>query len=113
MTSILFNRKNGKIIRFKISGHTGKAEAGKDVLCAAISSIAQSTAVGLTEILKLDPELKFDDGFMEVILNEQDYKNEIVQVLMETCLKSLKEIVKNIDEMEECNCKNTSAGSRG
>ena len=25
----------------------------------------------------------------------------------------LKEIVKNIDEMEECNCKNTSAGSRG
>ena len=95
MTNIVFNRKNGKIIRFRISGHTGKAEAGKDVLCAAISSIAQSTAVGLTEILKLDPELKFDDGFMEVILNEQDYKNEIVQVLMETCLKSLKEIVKN------------------
>lgn len=95
MTNIVFNRKNGKIIRFRISGHTGKAEVGKDVLCAAISSVAQSTAVGLTEILKLDPELKFDDGFMEVILNEQDCQNEIVQVLMETCLKSLKEIVKN------------------
>ena len=95
MTNISFSRKNGKIIRFRISGHTGKAEAGKDVLCAAISSVAQATALGLTEVLNLNIYLKIDDGFMEVKLNEDHLENEFAQILLETCMKSLKEIVKN------------------
>lgn len=95
MTNIIFNRKNGKIVSFIISGHTGKAEAGQDVLCAAISSVAQSTAVGIVEILHYDPYLKFGDGLMELRLSQKDAENESVQILMETCLKSLKEIVKN------------------
>lgn len=95
MTNIIFERKNGKIIRFRLSGHVGKAEFGKDVVCAAISSVAQSTAVGLCEVLKLDVELKFDDAFMSLSLKECDYENEIAQVLLETCLKSLREIKKN------------------
>jgi len=96
MTSILFNRKNGKIIRFKISGHTGKAEFGKDILCSAISSVAQSTLVGITEILDLEPKkLQIEDGFLEFELSEKHYEDKSVQLLLETCLKSLKEIVKN------------------
>ncbi len=96
MTNIIFNRKNEKIVRYKISGHTGKAEFGKDILCAAISSIAQSALVGITEVLNIEPKvLKVEDGLLEFELNEKDYDNASVQLLLETCLKSLKEIVKN------------------
>lgn len=96
MTKIIFNRKNGKIIRFVISGHTGKDEFGKDVLCAAISSVSQSALVGITEILKLEPKvLKISEGYLEFELQNQDYDNQSSQLLLETCLKSLKEIVKN------------------
>ena len=96
MTKVVFNRKNGKIIRFVISGHTGKAEYGKDVLCAAISSVAQNALVGITEILNIEPKiLKIDDGYLEFEISKQDADNESVQLLLETCLKSLKEIVKN------------------
>ncbi len=96
MTKVIFNRKNGKIIRFVISGHTGKAEYGKDVLCAAISSVSQNALVGITEILNIKPEiLKIDDGYLEFELQKQDYNNEFAQLLLESCLKSLKEIVKN------------------
>jgi len=96
MTKVIFNRKNGKIIRFVISGHTGKEEFGKDVLCAAISSVAQNALVGITEILNREPKiLKIDDGYLEFELQKQDYDDQSVQLLLETCLKSLKEIVKN------------------
>lgn len=96
MTNIIFSRKNGKIIRFKISGHTGKAEFGKDILCSAISSVSQSALVGVTEILKIEPKiLKIHDGYMEFELKNEDFDNQSVQLLLETCLKSLKEIVKN------------------
>ena len=95
MTNIVFYRKNGKIIRYNVSGHTGKASVGEDVLCAAISSVVQSTAVGITEILKLDPKLNIKDGYLDLQLKEEDVSNQNVQVLLETCLKSLKEIVKN------------------
>lgn len=96
MTNIIFNRKNGKIIRFKISGHTGKAEFGKDILCSAISSVLQSALVGITEILNLEPKvLKIHDGYLEFELKDEDFENQSAQLLLETCLKSLKEIVKN------------------
>ena len=96
MTNIIFDRKNGKIIRFKISGHTGKAEFGKDILCSAISSVSQSAVVGIVEVMKLKPKvLKIHDGYLEFELEERDYENDSAQILLETCLKSLKEIVKN------------------
>ena len=96
MTNIIFNRKNGKIIRFKISGHTGKAEFGKDILCSAISSVAQSALVGITEILNIEPLiLKVDDGYLEFELKQENFEDSSVQLLLETCLKSLKEIVRN------------------
>ena len=93
--NIVFYRKNGKIIRYKVSGHTGKAEYGKDILCSAISTAVQTIAVGITEILNLEPKLKIDDGYFELEMKEKDVDNQNVQILLETGLKSLKEIVKN------------------
>ena len=39
MTKIVFFRKNGVYYGFKEEGHTGYAEAGEDVLCAALSAM--------------------------------------------------------------------------
>ena len=96
MTNIVFYRKNGKIVRYKVSGHTGKAEYGKDILCSAISTAVQTIAVGITEVLNLEPKkIKIDDGYFEIEVKDEDVANENVQILLETGLKTLKEIVKN------------------
>ena len=39
MTKICFFKKNGVYYGFEETGHTGFAEAGEDILCAAISSM--------------------------------------------------------------------------
>ncbi len=36
---------------FSVSGHSGYADAGEDIVCAAVSSAVQLTANGITEIL--------------------------------------------------------------
>ena len=56
-------------VGFEMSGHSGYAEDGSDIICAAVSSCAYMTANTLTEIVGLDPEIKVKDGYMKLILN--------------------------------------------
>ena len=95
MTNITFYKNNEKITKMEVKGHTGKDVQGKDVLCSAISSVSQNAAVGIVEVLKLDAELKISDGYLSLKLKKEDVDNEMAQVILKTCLISLKEIVKN------------------
>lgn len=45
-----FFRKNGEITGFKVSGHAGYDESGKDIVCASVSSAVMMTANLITEI---------------------------------------------------------------
>ena len=57
---------------FEISGHSGYAEVGNDIVCAAVSSAAYMCANTLTEILGLKPELSETDGTMKLKLNTEE-----------------------------------------
>ena len=96
MTKITFYRNENLIIGFEVSGHTGKAERGKDLLCSQISTVAQLAVVGIKEVLKLNAFCEISDGYLKVKVNNKDAKEKEVQVIFETCLKSFKSII--IDE---------------
>ncbi len=49
MTTASFFKKNGKFYKFRISGHSGYAEEGSDIICAAISSMAMLTINNITD----------------------------------------------------------------
>ena len=56
----------GRIASFKVSGHSGYAEDGSDIVCAAVSTAVQSVALGAQEVLGIENcYLSVDDGFME------------------------------------------------
>ena len=63
MTKCEFFRENGRINGFSVSGHSGYAEAGQDILCAAITA-----AVTLTEAIIND----VCGGKAKVRVKEQD-----------------------------------------
>lgn len=52
----------GRILRLAIRGHAGYAEAGRDVVCAAVSAIAQTALLGLEERLGLHPAVRLASG---------------------------------------------------
>ncbi len=103
MTNIKFIKdKNKNYISLIVSGHTGFAEYGQDILCASISSIACSLALGLTKVLKIKAKIvkKDDEGFLKILmpsnLNQTQFDKS--NVLFETAMVSFLDLIKGYKE---------------
>ena len=49
MITCSFFKSNEKYVRFRISGHSGYAESGSDIVCAAVSAMAMLTVNNITD----------------------------------------------------------------
>ncbi|MGL4253923.1 MAG: ribosomal-processing cysteine protease Prp [Fusobacteriaceae bacterium] len=96
MTKIEIFKKNGRIVRYRSTGHAGYADHGEDILCAAISTNLQFPLAGMTEILNLVPKFEIDDGFLEVDLRGLDLKGKDceINILLESMALMLRELKK-------------------
>ena len=94
MINILVLKDNQKNIKFiEATGHSGYAEEGQDIVCSAVSSLLETLANGLTEVVKAQAEVKVDESIplLSVKLNETDKKKcEYAQILMQSTLLGLK-----------------------
>lgn len=59
-------------VGFEVSGHSGYADEGRDIICSAVSSCAYMTANTATEIMGLSPEIEVKDGYMRLIFNDTE-----------------------------------------
>lgn len=86
MIEAVLTRENGKIISFEVSGHAGYSKKGSDIICAAVSTVTQQTAVGILDYLKLNVKTKVKDGFLSLDLSQTDKmgKDKEVDTLLET-----------------------------
>ena len=50
MTDVIITRKNNHIVAVSASGHTGYGESGEDIVCAGISTLIQSSLLGLLQV---------------------------------------------------------------
>ena len=94
MTKIVIYKSKSHILGFEISGHTGYAEEGSDIVCSAVSSMSQMVVVGIKDVLKLNAFVEISDGYLKLKLSQKDVENECSEVLLKAFEKSLKEIVK-------------------
>lgn len=72
MTVVRFIKYGESITGFELQGHSGFAEEGEDIVCAAVSSATYMTANTITEILAIDADVSVDDGFLSMKLSSQD-----------------------------------------
>ena len=95
-TVTFFRSSDGVLIGYQSQGHTGYAEAGSDIVCAAVSALTQTTLNGLKNILKAPLMFEADDSeaFIEVrILPEASSQQlEQAQLLLRTLLEGLQAI---------------------
>ncbi len=69
MTKInLLTLANGELVGFRITGHSGFAEGGSDIVCASISSVAYMVANTITEIIKVSAEIDVDENNGDMLL---------------------------------------------
>ena len=58
MTTITFRSEGGRIIGFDSQGHSGYAEEGADIVCAAISSTTDLVIATINDVLGLAASVK-------------------------------------------------------
>ena len=72
MTTVALLLRGGELVGFDITGHTGLARSGQDILCAAISSAAYLTANTIIEIISAEAKTAVADGKMSLLVSARD-----------------------------------------
>ena len=78
MIKVSFFKKGDSFIGFELSGHSGYAEEGSDIICSSVSSVAYMVANTLTEILGENAAITLDDGYMKLIAENVSDKNQVL-----------------------------------
>ena len=96
-TTVTFlKRSDGALIGYSAIGHSGYAEAGADIVCAAISALTQTTLNGLANVLKAPVMFDQDDdgAFIEAKLTPEATEEQVqqAQLLLVTLLEGLQAI---------------------
>lgn len=90
MVDITITKKEGKIVKVDCAGHTGFAEQGEDIVCAALSSVVQTALLGLLTVAKIKVDfLRIDnEGRLSFALPDglDEKKAHDAQVILDTML---------------------------
>lgn len=61
MTEVVFFRRRGQLIGFEATGHSGYAEEGSDIVCAAVSAVTQTAAIQAEDVLCMQDAVTVDE----------------------------------------------------
>ena len=83
MTRVEFFSEGDKITGFCCQGHSGYAESGADIVCAAVSALSQTAVNALEAVAGVEPEVIVRSGFLSARLPKglrakQRYAAEII-----------------------------------
>lgn len=73
MTKVKFSRKNGKFVAVECEGHSDYADAGMDIVCAALSSVIQTAVLGLMQVAGIGVGYEVDEerGYLKATLPDK------------------------------------------
>ena len=93
MISVTVTRDEAKKIRrLVLSGHSGYADYGEDVVCAAVSAIAQTALMGLQKYCgRVEYERNDKRGYLSFVV-PVGKEDEIAQGIVETAVIGLKDV---------------------
>ena len=99
MIIITVIRSDGVIKGFSVKGHAGFKPCGEDIICAAVSMLAQTTLLGLGRYIKEGLSFSIDDdsGILKCALPGKlsDLEQIRAEAILETMMDGLKKLQKN------------------
>lgn len=98
MIIVSVTRLEGTIKGYSIKGHAGYKPRGEDIVCAAVSMLAQTTVLGLSRYIKDGLQCSVDDsGVLKCSLPQKlDEHDQIrAEAILETMVAGLRNLQKN------------------
>lgn len=109
MTTVKFERVEGKIVSVECSGHTDYADAGEDIICSALSSIVQTAVLGLMQVAKINVDFKVDEeeGYLKAALpgGLSEARRHDADVILETLLLGVADLNQGFSDFIELEVK--------
>jgi hypothetical protein len=84
----------GRLSSFFATGHAGWAEDGRDVVCAAVSTLLQSAWLGLSEVAGIEVAGAKAKGTLELNWPEAAREDTRACAIVETVARSVERIAK-------------------
>jgi uncharacterized protein YsxB (DUF464 family) len=72
MVKVRIHRTAGRVTGLTVSGHAGQAPGGEDIVCAAVSALVETLAIGLRQVVPGQAEWQVEDGHAEFRLSGSD-----------------------------------------
>ena len=91
MTRVEFFSQDGRITGFCCQGHSGLAEAGSDIVCAAVSATVQFAECTITDVLgvRAKSKVKEDEAQITLTLPASYEQEDAVQAVLHGMMLSL------------------------
>src|SRR5690554_5467180 len=71
-------------IGFVVEGHAGSGEYGKDIVCAAVSAVAQAALLGIMDLSEDEVSYEKRPGFMAVTVDLKIARRQDVSAILRT-----------------------------
>ena len=100
MTTVAFFRSpEFGLIGFEASGHSGYAESGSDIICAAVSALTEASLNGLISVVKAPTMHEWDDenARLTACLTPECTRDQLerAQIILQTLLEAIQAIARD------------------
>ncbi len=90
MIRVTLHTRGGQITGFECSGHAGYAQAGNDIVCAAVSVLTVTCANALETVAHVKPLVKASEGKMLLALPHGSGRE--AQIILQTLRQGLRDL---------------------
>ena len=98
MTTITFHSAQGRLDSFVVEGHSGYAEAGADIVCAAVSAAVGLVECTFNEVLGLGASVKIREKDARIALKLPGGLGEINEHTCQDLLAGLMVYLQDLSE---------------
>ena len=106
MTRCEFFTEDDRITGFSVSGHSGYAEAGSDIVCAAISAIVKMAEATINDVCGAKAKVRVKDADNRITLtlptscDEEESVQAVLAGMMLTLVSLAEDYPENIEVLE-------------
>ena len=89
MTTVAFHLEGSRIVGFEVKGHSGYAQEGEDIVCAAITSAVRLTECAVNDVLGLEASVKVREKDASITLKLPNGLGQTNESTCQTLLTAL------------------------
>jgi len=89
MTTVTFHTEGRRIVGFEVKGHSGYAQEGEDIVCAAITSAVRLAECAVNDVLGLEASVKVREKDASITLKLPSSLGQTNESTCQTLLTAL------------------------